>query len=204
VVRIVDGPIGAPAEARELPRGAIGELLVRGPVVTGEYYNRPHANDLGKVADGDRPWHRMGDAGWLDAEDRLWFCGRVSQRVRTAGGTLFTVPCESVFNEHPRVRRSALVGVGPPGQARPVIVLEPEPGRWPRTPRARRRLLDEARALAAANPLTAAIDDFLLCRALPVDTRHNAKIFREKLAVWAARRLGRAGRGARAADRSRD
>ncbi len=53
---------------------------------------------------------------------------------------------------------------------------------------AREALLNEVRQLAAANPLTAAIHDFLLHPAFPVDIRHNAKIFREKLAVWAARR----------------
>ena len=47
------------------------------------------------------------------------------------------------------------------------------------------QLIDELRELALANPLTAGIHDFLVHPSLPVDIRHNAKIFREKLAVWA-------------------
>jgi hypothetical protein len=51
------------------------------------------------------------------------------------------------------------------------------------------QLLAEIRALGRGQPLVAAIDDFLLHPAFPVDIRHNAKIFREKLAVWAATKL---------------
>ena len=53
----------------------------------------------------------MGDLGYLDGDGRLWFCGRKSHRVETAAGTLFTIPCEAVFNAHPDVYRTALVGV---------------------------------------------------------------------------------------------
>lgn len=52
------------------------------------------------------------------------------------------------------------------------------------------QLLEEIKRLAAENPLTSAITHFLLCDALPVDIRHNAKIFREKLSVWAQEKLG--------------
>jgi acyl-coenzyme A synthetase/AMP-(fatty) acid ligase len=131
----------------------------------------------------------MGDVGYLDGQGRFWFCGRMAHRVVTAEGTLYTIPCEAVFNSHPDVNRSALVGVGPRGAALPVIVLEPLAERWPRGRAARQKLIDEARALGATNPLTAGIGEFLLHRSLPVDIRHNAKIFRERLAAWAAKRL---------------
>ncbi len=130
----------------------------------------------------------MGDCGYLDGEDRFWFCGRVAHRVLTAEGPMYPVRCEAIFNQHPAIRRSALVGVGPVGQQRPVIILEPYPGRMPANESARIALMTEIRRLAAASPLTERISDFLLHPGLPVDIRHNAKIFREKLAVWAARR----------------
>jgi acyl-CoA synthetase (AMP-forming)/AMP-acid ligase II len=187
VVRIIDGPIPTLAAVHELPSGEIGELIVKGLVVTDSYVNRPQADAVGKIAEGGAIWHRMGDAGCLDAKDRFWFCGRVAHRVLTSNGPLYTIPCEAVFNNHPDIRRSALVGVGTPGSARPVIVLEPVSGRWPRGRAARERLLNEVHALGRGNPLTTGIDDFLLHRSFPVDVRHNAKIFREKLAVWAAR-----------------
>lgn len=190
VVRIVPGPIPVLADADELPSGQIGELIVRGEVVTREYVNRPEANAGGKIRESDAIWHRMGDAGYLDAIDRFWFCGRVAHRVTTAAGPMFTIPCEAIFNVHPRVFRSALVGVGPAAGERPVIVVEPEPGQFPKGRAARLQFEAELRELAQGNPLTAGIEDFLFHSSFPVDIRHNSKIFRERLAVWARRRLG--------------
>ncbi|NQT36199.1 MAG: AMP-binding protein [Planctomycetes bacterium] len=188
VVRIVDGPIATIGEAEKLSQGRIGELIVRGAVVTREYITRTEWNALAKIADGDDVWHRMGDTGYLDPQERFWFCGRVAHRVLTARGPMYTVPCEAIFNQHADVYRSALVGVGPVGEQRPVIVLEPMPGRMPRTAAEKEKFLAEVRQLGQGNKRTARIDDFLFHPAFPVDIRHNSKIFREKLAVWAAER----------------
>jgi hypothetical protein len=51
-------------------------------------------------------------------------------------------------------------------------------------------VIAELAQLAKANPLTERIEHFLIHPSMPVDIRHNAKIFREKLAPWAARKLG--------------
>ncbi len=189
VIRAVDGPIRSLEEAEELPAGEIGELIVHGPVVTRRYVTRVESNALGKIPDGQAVWHRMGDVGYFDSQGRFWFCGRMAHRVLTAEGPMYTIPCEAIFNRHPDIFRSALVGVGPPGRQRPVMVLEPHPGRMPADAAARRKLIEEIRQLARSQPATANIDDFLLHPAFPVDIRHNAKIFREKLAVWAAKRV---------------
>ena len=45
------------------------------------------------------------------------------------------------------------------------------------------------REIAAADSITSAIETFFLHEKLPVDIRHNSKIFREKLAIWAATQL---------------
>ena len=187
VIAIHDDPIPSIAAAREIPRGQIGELIVRGDVVTTHYATRTEANRLHKIEDGDGVWHRMGDVGYLDQEDRFWFCGRKSHRVLTAQGTMFTVPCEAIFNEHPQVYRTALVGVGNPGMQEPILVVE-----LLKTSGATLRIdwtsfVAELRALGAASSLTSSIDKFLLHPSLPVDIRHNSKIFREKLAIWAVR-----------------
>jgi acyl-CoA synthetase (AMP-forming)/AMP-acid ligase II len=187
VIRIVDGPIPSMADAVELPDGEIGELIVGGPVVTDRYVTRIDANALAKIADGDSFWHRMGDVGYLDEHDRFWYCGRLSERVLTAARTMFTVPCEAIFDRHPEVRRSALVGVGSRGAQRPVVIAELH-NRAARKP-ARSRVVTELRTLAASSPLTSEIRDFLIHPSLPVDMRHNVKIAREKLAVWATRRI---------------
>ena len=181
VIRITDEPIPTIDQAKEMPVGEIGELIVRGPVVTREYVTRLDANALHKIADGDGFWHRMGDVGYLDESGRFWFCGRKSHRVQTATGTLFTEPCEAIFNQHKAIYRSALVGIGPAGKQMPAIVAEPWPEQWAGD---QDRLIAELRELAQANELTRSVDRFFLMESLPVDIRHNAKIFREKLVPW--------------------
>jgi acyl-CoA synthetase (AMP-forming)/AMP-acid ligase II len=187
VIRIDDGPLPSLEAADRLPRGEIGELIVQGPVVTGQYVTRCEANPLHKIRDGAVFWHRMGDLGYLDEQDRFWFCGRKSHRVRAAHGEMYTVPCEAIFNQHPQVYRSALVGVGAASQQRPVIIVEPWPDRRPQSESERQTLRQELRGLAQSHPHTRPIEDFLIHLAMPVDIRHNAKIFREQLAVWAAK-----------------
>lgn len=189
VIEINDGPLASVAEVRELPPGEIGELMVRGPVVTERYVTREEANPLHKVKDGDGFWHRMGDLGYLDPTDRFWFCGRKAHRVKTPSGTLYTVPCEAIFNTHPRVYRSALVGIpGASGQL-PVVIVETWPEHRVRGAADRRQLLQELADLAGEHEITRPIATFLIRKRLPVDIRHNAKIFREQLAPWAARRI---------------
>jgi len=189
VVRIVDGPIAGLDETEPLGEGEIGELLVRGPVVTRRYVTRPESNALAKIIDGESVWHRMGDAGYLDDQGRFWFCGRVAHRVLTRDGPMYTIPCEAIYNEHPAVFRSALVGIGPTGDQRPVIIVEPFADHRPTNEAARQRLIGELRELGRSHPKTDRIDGVLLHPAFPVDIRHNAKIFREKLAVWATGKI---------------
>jgi acyl-CoA synthetase (AMP-forming)/AMP-acid ligase II len=191
VIRIVEGPIADIRNIEELPPGEIGELIVRGPVVTREYVTRIEANALAKVADGEEIWHRMGDAGYLDDRERFWFCGRVAHRVLTADGPMYTIPCEAIFNQHPDVARSALVGVGPRGSQRPVIILELAGASSRRRAAWREKVRIEAVELAQSHPLTASIRDALIHPSFPVDIRHNAKIAREKLAIWAAEQLAK-------------
>lgn len=196
IVEITDGPIPRRSAVCELPAGEIGEIIVRSPSTTREYFRRPEATALAKIAE-DGPeggfWHRMGDVGSLDASGRLWFCGRKAHIVRAAHGMMFTECVEPIFNEHPRVYRTALVGVPAvpvAGQSqRPVIIVEPEANHMPSTDAAREQFINELRAIGAANPLTAMIDTFLFHPSLPVDIRHNVKIFRERLAPWAEERV---------------
>jgi len=184
ILPVVDGSRAASDLERPLPTGIIGEIVVTGPTVTRSYDALPEATAAAKLVTADgTTWHRMGDLGRLDAAGRLWFQGRQAERVRTGQGDLYTDPVEAIFNQHPEVARSALLAVGPPGQARPVIAVEPRPGHWPRTAGAR---LAFARALAAlAKPgwPPALGREFTFVKAFPVDVRHNAKIHRLSLAT---------------------
>ena len=214
IIRITDEPIAAWTDDLELAPGEIGEIAVAAPQASRAYFNREQSTALAKIPcsstfqcrdEGERSsqdatsecratfFHRMGDVGYRDARGRIWFCGRKSHRVITRDGTLFTIPCEGIFNTHPSVFRSALVGVPaaadggckPPARE-PVICIELE---------ADARGQDEAKlraellALGAKFPHTRSIRTVLFHPAFPVDIRHNAKIFREKLAVWATKQV---------------
>lgn len=184
IIRIRDDPLAELTDDLKLPAGEVGEIVVRGPNVTGGYAHRPAATAAAKIRWDGAPAHRMGDLGYVDELGRLWFCGRKAQRVTTVDGPLFTSPTEEILNTHPAVRRSALVGVGAPGVQRPVICIELEPAAARSA-----RLTADLLVIAAAHPETASIRTVLYHRGFPVDIRHNAKINREALARWAARRL---------------
>lgn len=190
LVAITDDPIPtweqAEARASELvgTRG-IGELVVSGPNVSTRYYWPESANLAGKIHDGETVWHRTGDLAWIDGEHRIWFCGRKSQRLQTAEGPMFSVQVEQVFNTVPGVARTALVGVGTRGTQLPVLCVEPEPGADTA------KLATQLRERAAEFDVTAPVSTFLFHPGFPVDIRHNAKIGREQLAVWAAEQLGK-------------
>jgi len=186
VIALTDTPIATFAQARELPLGEIGEIIVRGPVVTRTYDALPDATAAAKIADGATVWHRMGDCGYLDPAGRLWFCGRKAERVETARGPLFTEPCEQVFRTDPRVTRCALIGLGEPGRQRPALVVEARPGKSAD----RQALGRDLRALAQQHAHTAAISRFYFHPKFPVDVRHNAKIHRLVLTRWAATAKG--------------
>ena len=183
IIKTSDDPIDQ-WDKVHLPVYEIGEIIVRGPVVTRAYANNDKENRLAKIIDGDGFWHRMGDLGYFDEESRLWFCGRKGHRVITKSGTMYTICCEAVFNEHPDVFRSALVGIGSKGQEIPVLIVELH-GKQKDT----KTLLNDLRQLALQNELTSSITHFLIHPGFPVDIRHNAKIFREKLSQWAADEL---------------
>jgi len=184
IIEISDTEIERFHEHLELPIGAIGEILVRGGVVTRAYDNNPEETKMAKIKDGKTFWHRMGDTGYLDEEGRLWFCGRRAHRVTTKKGVMFTIPCEAVINTHPDVFRSALVGIPSASEKdiqEPVFVIEQKK----ESKRNRQELLNEIKEIAAKSSLTKDIMYFRFHHGFPVDIRHNAKIFREKLAIWA-------------------
>ncbi len=188
IIAPVEGPLPSFSRAELLAAGEIGEIVVKGPVVTRAYDHNDGETMQAKIRDNGDLRHRMGDMGYLDGQGRLWFCGRKAHRVLTEDGPLYTVCCEAIFNEHPRVLRSALVGVGRPEKQLPVMIVElQEKGAD------HGQLFKELRQLAEGNSLTGAINTFLVHRSFPVDIRHNAKIFREKLAVWAGKQLQIAG-----------
>ena len=206
IIAVIDGPVATLADTRELPRGEIGEMIVRGPVVTQSYDALPAATAAAKISDTSvaqlpvaQPsalnpqlggtgavWHRMGDCGYLDADGRLWFVGRKVERVETQQGALHTEPCEQVFRCHPRVTRCALVGLGERGRQRPALIVEAVV----KDSAAARVFARELRGLALEHAHTTPVKLFYFHPKFPVDVRHNAKIHRLTLAQWAATAKG--------------
>lgn len=179
------------------PLGAVGEIVVSGPVVTGQYDQLPEQTRRAKFEASIEPgessvlWHRMGDAGRLDSEGRLWVYGRLAEAVELPEGRLFSEQVEPAFQAHPEVQRSALIGLKEAGEIRPVVVIEPRSGELPDRPQAERLVEELARMRPDCSPAMR-VRGVFFCRRFPVDVRHNAKIHRLTLARWASKgRLGR-------------
>ena len=188
IIEITDAPIAHWHDAKLCATGAVGEITVCGPSVTEAYFNAPEKTALAKIAEDGHCVHRMGDVGYFDAEGRLWYCGRKSHRVQTASGTLYTEQVEAIFNASGLIFRGALVGIGLVPMQTPVLVFELDR----RTRPAPAKIIERLQALAAAHPMCASIRHFLFYpEPFPVDIRHNAKINREQLSLWAAQRLRR-------------
>lgn len=185
IISISDEIIERYDPSMALAPGAIGEIIVRGPLISREYDQRPDATRLSKIAaDGGTYFHRMGDVGYLDTDGQLWFCGRKSHRVQTLDGALFSVPCEAIAETHPDVYRAALVWVGKAPAQTPVMCIETEKKRAVSS-----QLPAEVKAILASHPLTQNISQVLIHPSFPVDRRHNAKIEREQLSLWAEKQL---------------
>lgn len=180
IIALTDGPLTSWSEVSELEPGEQGEVVVRGAHISESYFRDRAADDENKISDPDgAPWHRTGDTGYLDNDGRLWLCGRRTQRVTTSGGSLYPLRCEPIFNAHPGVERSALVGV----KQVPVICIDRSSTGHGRDERALRA---ELLNLAASHPSTRTIKHVVFIDTLPVDRRHNAKIDRPALAAMAA------------------
>ena len=190
VIGITDEPIERWSDDLVVDDGQVGEITVAGPQVTELYHARPEQTALAKITDGDRVVHRMGDLGYVDDEGRLWMCGRKSHRVETAEGLVCTVPVERIFDEHPAVRQSALVGVGQRGVQRALLLVEREPGFVRLSDAELLEQLGQIRAAHEEGPTRLLREIVVYGKPFPVDVRHNAKIGREKLTGWATARFG--------------
>ncbi len=189
LIRIHDDPIDLWSEKFVVPPGELGEICVRGPVVTRGYKFEPDANRHSKIPVGDDFWHRMGDVGYVDEDGRLWFCGRKSHRIQTEQDLLLPVPTENVYNTHPEVHRSALVGVGFPGEEEPLLIVQPNHKLKGREAQVAQSILQHGLQRGSQLAACDQVRRVLFHPSFPVDVRHNAKIKRGELALWAKQQL---------------
>jgi acyl-CoA synthetase (AMP-forming)/AMP-acid ligase II len=174
-------------DLQECETGEIGEIAVQGAQVTPGYFELPEETRKAKILSEGKLWHRMGDVGHLDVNGNLWFLGRKVHRVETGAATFYSIQMEAIFNQHAKVRRSALVKLTVGGNVVPGLVIE----RHDRSTRLTDEFLNELLLLKDSEEFTRAIAHFFLHPGFPVDVRHNIKIDRTKLSTWAQAQLGR-------------
>lgn len=169
------------SQVTHCPPNTVGEIIVTGPSVTHAYDHNPEATVKAKIVDDSQLWHRMGDLGRIDHEGRLWFHGRVSEKVVTAQGTLTTESIEPAYQQHEQIARCALIGIGPAPQQIPVLVVEPKPDYFPQSRGEIIKFTESLYELTRNHPTASQIKKIVFQEKLPVDVRHNAKIHRLQL-----------------------
>lgn len=131
-------------------------------------------------ASRDLGWHRTGDVGHLDPDGRLWVEGRLAHLIRTPQGPVTPVGIEQRVQQLPFVRWAAAVGIGPSGNQAVILIITSTDG-------TAAGLLDVKRTQLLRDQIPELDIAAVLVRdELPVDIRHNSKIDRQALSVWAA------------------
>ncbi|MQA89416.1 MAG: AMP-binding protein [Gemmatimonas sp.] len=169
IVRVADGPIqlgDGGWQEWELERGATGEIVVTGDHVVGAYLDSPEETALHKIQDGDRTWHRTGDAGRLAEDGTLWLLGRVATRVVRSGFTWWSAPAELKALDFPGVRHASYFGIPDPILGhRAVLCIEAPPGTFGTAP--------EFVLVGRLEPIP--VDVVHILRHIPRDPRHASK-----------------------------
>ena len=143
----------------------IGEKLENEILVSGDTVLKGYLNGVGdienKLREGDKVWHRTGDAGYFDEQGRLWLTGRVSQAIRDAKGTLYPFCVECILDAHFGIRGAIIAGNG-----ERIVIIE-------------KGAANPDEVLKALQPQH--IERIVLIDKLPMDKRHGAKIDYERL-----------------------
>jgi len=119
-IRIVD------EQGRALGTDEVGEVWLRGPMVTKGYYNLPEETASALTGDG---FFKTGDLGRLDADGYLYITGRKKDLIIVAGEKVTPREVEEVLARHPSVAEAAVVGRKDPGRGEVVVAfVVPAPG----------------------------------------------------------------------------
>lgn len=179
VIKAHDKVITDISEAQVLPTDEVGELIVKGDVVTPRYLYLPEKTAEAKIKDGEGFWHRMGDLGRIDENGNIWFYGRKVHRIETETEVKYSIPCEAIYNNHPQVKRSALVTY----KSNPAIIIEPKKDLSIN----KDKIVSELKEMGSEHKHTENIEEFFFSESFPVDIRHNIKIDRKKLGEMATK-----------------
>ena len=195
---------GAATGSPSTEPGVLGEIVVSAPHLKDHYdrlwlTDREAARETTAETDAaasaaasdatDAPaalparWHRTGDVGHLDELGRLWVEGRLPHVIVTSTGPIAPVGAEQDVEGVAAVRRAAVVGVGPHQLRQAVAVVETV------SPTRRPGLASPELTAAVRESTTLPLVAVLAVPELPTDIRHNSKIDRSRLSVWAERLL---------------
>jgi acyl-CoA synthetase (AMP-forming)/AMP-acid ligase II len=100
-VRIVDD------EDREVPRGTVGEVVVRGPVVMKGYWNKPELS-AHTLRNG---WMHTGDGAWMDGDGYIYIADRLKDMIISGGENIYSAEVENALASHAAVAACAVIGV---------------------------------------------------------------------------------------------
>ncbi len=117
-VRMVD------AEDREVPRGTVGEIIVRGAHVMKGYWNQPEAT-AHALRGG---WMHTGDGGYMDAQGYVYVVDRMKDMIVTGGENVYSAEVENALASHPAIAQCGVIGIPSEqwGEAvHAVVVLKP-------------------------------------------------------------------------------
>lgn len=96
----------------ELEPGSAGEILIRGPQVMKEYFNKPDATKKDLIKDqGGNTWLRTGDIGMMDENGLFYIVGRTKEMIKYKGYRILPREVEETLYEHPAVLECAVVGI---------------------------------------------------------------------------------------------
>ncbi|MCS7172833.1 MAG: acyl--CoA ligase [Armatimonadetes bacterium] len=99
--RVVD-----PDTGRDLGPGEVGELLVRGPMVTVGYWRNPEANEEAYLEEG---WFRTGDLVRFDEAGYMWWVDRRKEMIKYKGYSIAPAELEEILRQHPAVREACVI-----------------------------------------------------------------------------------------------
>jgi long-chain acyl-CoA synthetase len=100
-VKIVDG------DGREVPRGTVGEIIVRGANIMLGYWNKPEETAKA-LRDG---WLYTGDGAWMDDQGYLYIVDRMKDMIVSGGENVYSAEVENIIARHPAVAMCAVIGI---------------------------------------------------------------------------------------------
>jgi fatty-acyl-CoA synthase len=112
------------ADGVEVPRGVVGEVVIRSPAVMKGYWNKPDAT-AASIRDG---WMSTGDAAYMDEDGYVFIYDRVKDMIVTGGENVYPAEVENALFGHPAIADAAVIGVPDDtwGEAvKAIIVLKP-------------------------------------------------------------------------------